>query len=61
MARQLNPALPISVRVAETLAAGHLAYMRNIRVAPSQSEVPQSTMIIAEVGALLTFAEGLQE
>lgn len=57
MARRLYPALPLSPLVAEALAAGHLAYMRNIRVEPAQTEWPEPAKIMHEVGALLTFAE----
>jgi hypothetical protein len=56
-ARRLYPALPISPLVAEALAAGHLAYMRNIRVGRSQAEWPEPVTIVKEVDALLTFAE----
>jgi hypothetical protein len=56
-ARALFPALPISPPVAEALAAGHLAYMRNIKVGESESALPESARIMSEVGELLAFAE----
>jgi hypothetical protein len=58
-ASRLYPALPMSSLVAETLSAGHLAYMRNIRVTRRQAEWPEPATIVHEVGALLTFAEEL--
>jgi hypothetical protein len=56
-ARRLYPALPMSPLVAEALAAGHLAYMRNIRGGGSQPALPELATIVHEVDALLTFAE----
>jgi hypothetical protein len=55
------PELPLSASVAESLAAGHLTYMRNIPITQSQTEFAEPDRIVREVAALLDFgAEVLQ-
>jgi hypothetical protein len=55
-ARQLYPELPLSASVAESLAAGHLTYMRNFPITQSQTECAEPNRIVCEVAALLDFA-----
>jgi hypothetical protein len=58
-ARELYPELPISAGVAEALAAGHLTYIRNVFTDIGETERPGPDSILAEVGALLEFAEAV--
>lgn len=55
-ARQLYGELPLSASVAEALSVGHLRYMRNFSIEPSQTECLEPDRIVREVGTLLDFA-----
>ena len=55
-AKRLYAELPLSASVAEALSAGHLTYMRNSSIEPSQTECVEPDRIVREVGTLLDFA-----
>jgi hypothetical protein len=55
-ARELYPELPLSRSVAEELASGHLAYMRNTQTKVSLTDWIEPDRILREVGSLLDFA-----
>lgn len=55
-ARALYAELSLSSTVAEQLEAGHLAYMRNISLNLSQTEVIAPQRILGEIGNLIEFA-----
>jgi hypothetical protein len=56
-ARQLYPHLPLSISTEETLAAGHLVYMRNVSIDMNIDRVAEPERALREVGELLAFAK----
>jgi predicted nucleotidyltransferase len=56
-ARKIHPELPLSAVTADWLAAGHLAYMRNIETEGNSDSAASPEAVFQEVAALLNFAQ----